>query len=123
VPLWYDVGLLATFAWTGCFLAIASLRTMQYLVKYYLGGIVSWIFAGFVLLLSGVGIYLGRIGRWNSWDVLLNPKEIAKDLLIRLVNPFNNLRFFVFTLMFTAFLVVAYLMFVSVNRLDEPPKR
>jgi uncharacterized membrane protein len=34
----YDIGMLATFAWTGCFLAIASLRTMQYLVKYFLGG-------------------------------------------------------------------------------------
>ena len=27
IPLWYDIGLIATFAWTGCFLAIASLRT------------------------------------------------------------------------------------------------
>ena len=29
VPLWYDILLLATFSWSGIFLAVASLKTMQ----------------------------------------------------------------------------------------------
>jgi len=33
IPIWYDILMLAAFAWTGFFLAIASLRTMQLLVK------------------------------------------------------------------------------------------
>jgi uncharacterized membrane protein len=119
VPLWYDIGLLATFAWTGCFLAISSLRTMQFLVRRYLGGIMSWIFVAFVLGLSGLGIYLGRFGRFNSWDLFFQPKDVVQDILTRVVNPFSNLRFFGFTLMFTAFLVVLYLMFVSIRHMDE----
>jgi uncharacterized membrane protein len=119
VPLWYDIGLLATFAWTGCFLAIASLRTMQFLVGHYMGRFLSWIFVAGVLGLSGLGIYLGRFGRFNSWDLFFQPKDVVKDILVRVVNPINNLRFFGFTLMFTAFLLVLYLMFASIRRMDE----
>jgi predicted membrane channel-forming protein YqfA (hemolysin III family) len=50
--------MLAAFAWTGIFLAIASLRTMQTLVKNLLGWFLSWIFVGGVLTLAGIGIYL-----------------------------------------------------------------
>ncbi len=117
IPLWYDIGLLATFAWTGIFLAIASLRTMQKIVQYYLGTFISWIFALAALSLGGLGIYLGRFSRWNSWDLLLNPEHIMSEVAYRLVNPFNDLRFIGFTMMFTAFLLVCYLMFVSAHRI------
>jgi uncharacterized membrane protein len=120
IPLWYDILLLATFAWTGCFLAIASLRTMQFLVKKYLGGIASWIFAMAALMLSSLGIYLGRFERWNSWDLLLQPGAVIKDVLRRMVNPFDNLGFVGFTALVTAFLVVSYLTFTSISHLEDP---
>ena len=119
IPIWYDIGMLVTFAWTGCFLAIASLRTMQFLVKQYLGAFASWLFVGASLVMSGLGIYLGRFGRWNSWDLFSQPRDVARDILLRLVNPFDNLRFFGFTLLFTAFLLVCYLMFVSRTQIEE----
>ena len=119
VPLWYDIIMLATFAWTGCFLAIASLRTMQIMVKNYLGWGFSWFFAGIALYLGGLGIYLGRFSRWNSWDLVLHPKGVFSDIALRLVNPLSNLRFFGFTLLFTAFLLVCYLTFISVRRVNE----
>ncbi len=120
IPLWYDILLLATFAWTGFFLAIASLRTMQFFVKRYLGSVVSWIFAITALGLSSLGIYLGRFERWNSWDLLLQPGAVINDVLYRMVNPFDNLGFVGFTVLVTAFLVVSYLTFTSMNRLEEP---
>ena len=120
VPLWYDIGLLTTFAWTGLFLAIASLRTMQKLVKAHVGWFIGWLFAALALALGGLGLYLGRFSRWNSWDLLLQPKEILAEVAYRFVNPFSNLRFFGFTFMFTAFLLVCYLMFISVHRYREP---
>jgi uncharacterized membrane protein len=109
----------ATFAWTGCFLAVASLRVMQTLVKNYLGWIVSWIFAAGALALGGLGIYLGRFSRWNSWDLFFQPKNVLFDIARHLIDPLSNLRFFGFTLAFTAFLLVLYLMFISVRRVGD----
>lgn len=120
VPLWYDIGLLATFAWTGLFLAIASLRTFQRLVKFHFGLVVSWLFAFVALGLGGLGLYLGRFSRWNSWDLLSQPKEIIVDVATKFKHPLSNLGFFGFTLMFTGLLFVCYFMFISIRRLDEP---
>jgi uncharacterized membrane protein len=116
VPVWYDILMLATFAWTGCFLAIASLRTMQNIVKNHVGWVISWLFAGFVLTLGGLGIYLGRFSRWNSWDIFTSPKEIVYEVAIRLMHPLSNLGFFGFTLIFSTFLLICYLMFISIRK-------
>jgi uncharacterized membrane protein len=119
VPMWFDIGLISIYAITGFFLAAASLRTMQNLVKVYLGRWLSWAFAFATIGLGGLGIYLGRFVRVNSWDLLTNPFQIARGLAAPVLAPLNNLRFFGFTLMFTAILLVFYLMFVSVNRAEE----
>jgi uncharacterized membrane protein len=119
IPLWYDIGLIATFAWTGCFLAIASLRTMQFLVGKVANRITSWVFVAIALGLSGVGVYLGRFERWNSWDLFLHPGKVLEDLTAPLLNPMENLRFLGFSLMFTAILLVIYLMFISFTQAKE----
>jgi uncharacterized membrane protein len=121
VPMWYDIGLIAIFAFTGCFLGIASLKTLQDLVRRRLGGPVSWLFVLIVLGFSGLGIYLGRFGRYNSWDLLLHPRAVLTSIAEPLINPLDNLGFVGFTFMFTAILIVFYWMFTSVNRLDESP--
>ncbi len=119
IPLWYDILLLASFSWTGIFLAIASLQTMQAIVKTHFGGLLSWGFAATALGLSALGMYLGRFERWNSWDLFFQPRSILADVLSRLANPFANLRFFGFTVLFTAFLTICYLMFLSGRRVEE----
>jgi uncharacterized membrane protein len=118
VPLWYDVLLLAAFSWTGIFLAIASLRTMQVIISVYLGKALSWVFVAIALGLSGLGMYLGRFGRWNSWDLVFHPRSILADVASQFLEPLENLRFFGFTILFTGFLLVCYLMFISMRHLD-----
>ncbi len=118
VPLLYDILLLASFAWTGLFLAIASLRTMQVLVKIYMGGLISWFFVTIALGLSGLGIYLGRFERWNTWDLVFHFDTILKNTAQRMLNPLDNLRFIGFTVLFTAFLLVCYLTFISVHKIE-----
>ncbi|HSO28007.1 MAG TPA: DUF1361 domain-containing protein [Anaerolineales bacterium] len=119
VPLWYDILLISSFAWTGIFLAVASLRMMQILVRAYLGNVVSWFFVAFALGLSALGIYLGRFQRWNSWDLLFHPGKILADVTVRVINPLDNLRFVGFTALFTLFLLICYLVFISFSRLEE----
>ena len=119
IPMWYDIGMISIFAFTGCFLGIASLKTMQYLVKAYCGRVVSWMFVLVAIGLCGLGIYLGRFGRYNSWDLVIQPKTVLKDIALMMLNPLDNLGFVGFTLMFTAILLVFYLMFTSNQRQEE----
>jgi uncharacterized membrane protein len=116
IPLWFDISLIAIFAFTGCFLAIASLRSIHIIIERFLGKIIGWIFALFSLGLASLGVYLGRFGRYNSWDILFKPKPVLKEILVNLLNPLDNLGFIGFTLMFTSILLVFYLMFVTASQ-------
>ena len=108
---WYDLGLMVTFAWTGCFLGVVSLHIMQSIVRDRVGWIASQLFVLASVLLSGLGIYIGRFLRWNSWDILTNPRHIAGDMLVRLDDP----RTIGVTLMFAGILFVCYYLFATVR--------
>jgi uncharacterized membrane protein len=113
VPMWYDIGMLSAFALSGLFLAVFSLRTMQRLVRAYTGPVASWLFVAAVLGLGGLGIYLGRFLRWNSWDLLLHPRGVLTDVAIRLVNPLSHPQTIGVSLVFAAILFVCYLALTS----------
>jgi len=115
IPIWYDAGLLAITAWTGIFLAIASLHTVQGIVRSYFGIRLSWGFTLVVIGLSGYGVYLGRFLRWNSWDVLSNPLGIAYDTLDPLINPLTNADKIGFMIMYTSLFLVTYLTYAGLR--------
>ena len=108
VPLIYDVGMLASVAWTGSFLAVASLRMVQTMVRRAYGAIVGWLFVLTVIGCSGFGIYLGRVLRWNSWDVLMNPRAVLADVLPRAANPLAHPELPGITLIFAALFLICY---------------
>lgn len=113
IPMWYDIGLVATFALAGLFLAVFSLRIMQRLVKDYFGTIVSWLFVLVALALGGLGIYLGRFLRWNSWDLILNPRGVLRDVAVRLAAPLSYPAAFGVTFLFAAIMLICYLAVTS----------
>jgi uncharacterized membrane protein len=115
VPLWFDISLIALFAFTGCFLAIASLRSIHTIIERSIGKVFGWLFALFSLGLASLGVYLGRFGRYNSWDILFHPKSLLREIVDNLFNPLDNLGFLGFTMMFTTILLVFYLMFVTTS--------
>ena len=119
VPVWYDLILLITFAWTGCWLAVASLDTMQSIIRVRLGRAMSWLFVAVTLGLTGLGVYLGRFLNWNSWDVFLQPGDVFADILTRLAHPLDHLGAYGVTILFAAFLFVFYLAFVSGRARDR----
>ncbi len=111
IPVWYDAGLIAITAWTGIFLAVASLHSVQGVVRNYLGNIMGWVFSLIVIGLSGYGVYLGRFLRWNSWDLLLEPTEILSDTLSPLLHPITYADKIGFIVMYTSLYLVTYLTF------------
>ncbi len=76
VPLWYDLLTIASFAWTGLCLGYLSLYLMQEIARARFGRAVGWAFAVAMLALGSVGVYAGRVLRWNSWDVLRHPTSL-----------------------------------------------
>jgi len=112
IPIWFDIGMLASFAWTGIVLGVYALRLMQEIVRDWIGTLLSWGFVFVVLGLSGMGVYLGRFLRWNSWDLLTQPGAILYDVAVRLRYPFGNLSTYGVTLMYAGLMLVCYLAIV-----------
>jgi uncharacterized membrane protein len=121
MPWWFDLGLVLMFGLAGCFAGIVSLKMMHDLVRRAIGGVGGWAFVTSVALLSGFGIYLGRFERWNSWDLLIQPRRMLTQTLFRSLGPQSVDRTFGVTLMFGAMILVTYVMFVSMNPSSSSP--
>jgi uncharacterized membrane protein len=109
VPIWYDAMMIFSFAWNGLILGFVSLRIVQQLTARWFGPLWSWLFVAGTLTATGFGIYLGRFQRWNSWDVLVDPFGMARQVLVYALDPFAHPRTVGVTLLFGGFLTVAYL--------------
>jgi uncharacterized membrane protein len=105
-PIWFDAVLVCAAAWTGLALGFASLYLMQSVARRLVGSFNAWLFAVAVLALSSFGIYLGRFERWNSWDVLIQPRTLLAEL-----GSLDHTRTAAVTILFTAFLAATYAAF------------
>ncbi len=117
MPYWFDQILYMAFAFTGCYLGMVSLILMQSLVRRSLGAIISWLFALGSLVAGGFGIYIGRFLRFNSWDALLNPKPLVKEIFDWFRHPRSNSEAFIFALTFSLFFAAIYFVVVAILNL------
>ena len=115
-PLWFDAALIGAFATTGLGLGLASLLVVHHLVEARAGRVAGWVVAVASLLLSAVGVYLGRFPRFNSWDVLTDPHSLVSVVLQRLADPFGNPFLIRFAVAMSIGLVGAYLLTWLVGR-------
>ncbi|MCB0101028.1 MAG: DUF1361 domain-containing protein [Anaerolineales bacterium] len=107
VPLWYDTLLINWFAWTGVLLGVFSLFIMHDIVRRSFGRIAGWLFVLIVSALCGVGIYIGRFLRWNSWDVILHPFERMREMLYYASHP--SMQSIIFISVFSALFAFIYI--------------
>jgi uncharacterized membrane protein len=115
IAIWYDVLLLIWFSFTGLFLGIISLFLMQVIVRRAFGHWVAWGFTAMVILVTSVGVYIGRFLRWNSWDILRNPGGVAHFAMQYGANP--SLRSIGFTGLFGLFFLFIYLLLYAFGNL------
>jgi uncharacterized membrane protein len=104
VPLWFDALLFATFALAGCALAWTSLEAVHARIALGLGRLKALTVVGAVLFLTGFGVYVGRFLRWNSWDVVAQPRAVLGQATAALATP----RALVFSVAFAAFVGAGY---------------
>ncbi|GAB3624858.1 hypothetical protein GCM10027418_29430 [Mariniluteicoccus endophyticus] len=109
VPVWFDAGLVMAYAALGLLLGIASLMLVHRLVAARLGAVAGWAFAAVVLPLTVAGVWLGRVHRFNSWDVLTALENLVHVVLIRAHDPFGNRDLLVAGVLGTAALAGVYL--------------
>jgi uncharacterized membrane protein len=117
VPIWYDITMITTFVWAGIMAGCLSLFVMQQRIRAWFGAVWGWVFSIACVALSGFGVYLGRFQRWNSWDVLANPDALARDILSRIVNPFDYPRTYAFSLLMALLFGGVYLTLYAFTRI------
>ena len=64
-----------------------------------------------VICLSGLGVYMGRYLRFNSWDVVANPFEMMQTIFKQLIHPFHFHTLWLFNAGFAALLLMSYGLF------------
>ncbi|MGZ4382020.1 MAG: DUF1361 domain-containing protein [Gaiellaceae bacterium] len=110
-PLWLDGVELSAFAWTGMLLGFVSLYLVHAVARHRFGTAPSWAGVLCVLSLVSVGVYLGRVKRWNSWDLLTQPGARLAQLHAHLGDPASLTRAAAVTVAVTCLLAAAYLVF------------
>lgn len=78
---WMDLVMILLFAWPGFLVGCLSLKILHAPVAQRFGFAAGWLFAGSACGLAGIGVYIGRFLRWNSWDIVTNPLRLSFDLL------------------------------------------
>ena len=120
---WVDLVLIVMTAWTASLVGFLSLYLMQTLVSRRYGWVTGWGFAVFVSGLVGLGIYIGRFLRWNSWDVVFSPVDLVTDAGYWLASIPHSPRGIVIPILFGTLLFLAYLMLYALTHLPAnlPP--
>jgi uncharacterized membrane protein len=111
MPIWFDLLLISSFAVSGMLLFFLSLNDMFIVIKIRFSNRISWIITVSALFLSGFGIYLGRYLRWNSWEIIQQPKQLFQDIINPILHPFNHPKTWGITFGFGLFFFIIFLGF------------
>jgi len=124
VPLWYDIISVLTLSLTGVLNAVSSIVVINaiYLLSSYtstddlFGQVVHdplfWLITVGAIILSSFGIYLGRYIRVSSWDIT-HPHKLLAKIGRHLFREKHLSEALLFTLFFSVFLFLMYMLFMS----------
>jgi uncharacterized membrane protein len=111
----YDSLLLLLATIGGAYLGgIALLKVYTY-NRAFIGHARAVIISTMAVLLSGVGIYIGRYSRWNSWQALTHPVQIITELAHDMTQQLSRQRLLI-TVLSTS--ILALLSFIAAGKLQ-----
>ncbi len=73
----------------------------------------AWVLVALISLISSYAIYIGRVLRWNSWDILTNPGGVIFDVSDNFIN-LNSLKNSIFTTFL--FFVLIFSIYILIDR-------
>lgn len=113
VPMWFDIILIMVFAWNGLVIWVVSVLQVTAIIRSQIKNKYHKISVHLIILLSSIGVYLGRYGRWNSWDVFTDPLAIIDRVFQMVLHPLNNPGFYGMTIILYAFLAFLFSFFTQ----------
>jgi uncharacterized membrane protein len=116
VPLWYHLILLVSFAWNGMLLGIVSLRQMERLATLFIGRQLGLLLIYPTMWVIALGIYIGRYMRYNSWDIVVNPIDLSRDIARMVIHPIQNLYAWGMVFCFSIFMTIVYHSWQKIGR-------
>lgn len=102
-----DMLILSSFSFAGFYLGLLSLHHIHHLTNAKYGTKKGNLFVFFISFLSAFGIYLGRVLRFNSWDIISNPSELAYQSIYALY----NIETIIYTLQLGIIILISYIIF------------
>ena len=108
VPLWFDLFVIFSFAWNGMMLGYISIRSMEGMWSQRHSRWPAWLFTFPVMFLCGMGVYIGRFLRYNSWDIVKDPLTLLGDMRDIVLHPVENRSAWAFTICMGVFLSLMY---------------
>lgn len=107
---WLDMILVSSYSVLGFAAGIKSIYQFELLIKKKYSIQKATFLIPIICLLCGIGIYLGRILRFNSWDVIMSPI----NLFFTVLNQVITIEAFQFSLLFGTFIYFIYLLKKSI---------
>lgn len=119
IPIWYDLIVILSYAWTGLICGFISLGDIEKLLSVYTKDKIINAVVVLFLFMSSFGVYLGRFLRWNSWDVLNNPFGLFNDIVLRIIYPLEYTKTWGVTLLMGILLNFMYFTFKLIKNTNE----
>jgi len=107
-----DMLIISSFSFAGCYLGLLSLHHMHKLTIAKYGNRIGNLFILIIVFLSAFGIYLGRILRFNSWDIITKPIQLAYTSIHSLFS-FETI---LYTLQLAIIILVSYIIFFQIKQ-------
>ncbi|MHA4742338.1 DUF1361 domain-containing protein [Dyadobacter sp. MSC1_007] len=111
--IWYDAIMIFTFSLAGFLTGLYSIRIVHRIITKRWNERLAWLAIVAAMVMSGFGVFLGRYGRWNSWDIITQPGALARGIYHSLRDPLaikHTVTFsFVLMLLYFAFHIFAEL--------------
>jgi uncharacterized membrane protein len=122
MPIWFDLVLILSFAWTGLMFGLMSLWDIEWIIGRRIKRNLLPVFSFVLIFLGSFGIYVGRYLRWNSWDIIKEPYGLLYDISDNLLNPFKHARAWGMTLFMFLLLSMIYLSFrfIKTRNYEKP---
>ena len=108
IPFWFDLLIMISAVWNGLILGLISLLQVEQFLSLHIQPYKVKALVILSFFLCGYGIYIGRFLRYNTWDVIAQPKGLLIDTIQNSIHPFHHPRTWAFTVLFAVMMAVIY---------------